>query len=189
MADRWLIPTLTALVGLTGASCLQLVFVPLGPTATALPPRPGQTFFNLGVSATERIQLRPSPGAGPVIELSRTALAVRQPKHLDVAALTATDPSLALQQRRLLQVANGEIALGAIGDQTALQGCRTASGRSVITGQAFRRVPRPSAITAEKVRRLLGLSPISTSTCQLFTLTTAPGPGAEARLKAAWEKI
>ena len=204
MADRWLLRSLGALVVLTAASCLQVAFAPLGPsatlepmqgpiagfTATTQPPWPGRRDHDLAVSATERLELRPSHGGGPAIELNRTALAVRRRRELQVAALTAADPGLALHQRRLLPVANGEVALGTIGDQAALQGCRSWNGRSVVSSRAFLKVPRPPApTTADKFRQLLGLSPNRTYTCELLTLTTAPGPGAEAQLKALWDRI
>lgn len=204
MADRWLRPTLSALVGLTGSACLQAAFFPLGPsatlgpppgpisgtTATPLPPRPGRRERDLALSATERLELRPIDGDGAMVELSRTALAARSPKHLQVAAMTAADPSLALQKRRLIPVASGEIGLGTIAGQVALQGCRTGNSRSVMSAQAAQAVPhRPASTRAEKLSRLLGLTPNSRYDCELFTLTTTPGAGAEARLMAVWDQI
>lgn len=205
MADRWLRPTLSALVGLTGTACLQAAFFPLGPsatlgpppgpisvtTATLLPPRPGRRERDLALSATERLELRPIDGDGAMVELKRTALSARSPKHLQVAAMTAADPSLALQKRRLISVASGEIGMGTIAGQVALQGCRTGNSRSVMSAhRAAQAVThRPASARAEKLSRLLGLSPNSRYDCELITLTTTPGAGAEARLMAVWDQI
>lgn len=204
MADRWLRPTLAALMGLTGASCLQVAFVPLGPTASLgpppgpitgfiaspLPPRPGRNGRDRSVSASERQSLRPADGNGARIELSRTALAVRRPKELQLAALTAADPALALQRRRLLQLGDDQVAIGRLGDQVALQGCLTASGTSGITAAALRTStpPAPKHL-GERLSRLVGLSPNSFYGCTLVSLTTAATPGAEHRLLSLWNLL
>lgn len=204
MADSWLRPALAVLVGFTGLSCLQVAFAPVGPvavlgpgpgpiagyTATHLRPRPGRRNRDWDLSATERLAWRPTDGPGAVIELSRTALATRRRRDLQVAALTASEPALALKQRRLVPVASGEIGLGTIDGQAALQGCRSWNGRSVVRGKAFLKVPNPPATTtAERLSRLLGLTPNSRYSCELLTLSTTPGPGAEERLKAVWDRI
>lgn len=203
MVDPWLRPTLAALVLLTGAACLQVAFAPLGPSAvlgpgpgsvagfsaTPLPPRPGRQSRDLALSATERQSLRPTHGHGAAIELSRTGVSVRKLLQLEVAAVTAGDPALALRQRRLMPVASGEIALGTIGTQLAWQGCRTWRGHSAVRGGAFPKMTNPPVTMAKLVSRLLGESPTSSYTCELLTLTTAKGPGAEARLRAVWDQL
>jgi len=204
MADRYLRPTLVVLVGLTALSCLQVVFAPLGPsaalgpppgpiagyTATPLPPRPGRAGRDWVISPTERQRLQPADGKGATVELSRTALSTRRSKDLQLAAITASDPALALRRRRLLPVADGEIGIGTIGDQTALQGCRSWNDRSVVSNKAYLTVPSPLASDpAEKLRRLLGLAPNSSYTCELLTLTTAPDAGDEERLKVVWDRL
>jgi hypothetical protein len=108
------------------------------------------------------------------MELRLTTLASRHAANLQVAALTASTPSLKLHQRRLL---DDGLAIGRLQDRPAVQTCLIGSGHGVTAAALHGLKPHQAANASLLLQRWLGLDRHAGNTCLLVTVVQDQPPG------------
>ncbi len=210
MQDPMYRSVITALIMITGFSCLQLAFFPRSPAA-AVPqlnlgrmPRtqalllgelPGQESRDWTLSPTRRYSLLSNEGRQPssAVSLSLTGVAARRIEHLQVALVTLGDPSLEMDQRRVYKtIAGDEYAVGTIEGLEALQSCRVSSGRSGVTQQVLASImpqhPFNRLAFVGRLKRLAGLQSSRNYECVLMTLISSD-KGQRDQLVDLWRQV
>lgn len=208
--SRWLWLLLPAPV----LAILNLTLFPRRPQAAPLPPPPqtaGGTWqlveeqsyrrerdLDLSPSRTYMFEV-PNLGERPVadLQLNLTSVAVRTTPAFQVAAITATIPSLQLRDRRLLPNAeDGQLAIGHIAERPTWQTCILPNGRSAVTGDALRiglRAQRElDTTTLAKLSRLLGIRDHPGHKCLLVTISgidSSSTPAVHATLQPFVEEV
>jgi hypothetical protein len=108
------------------------------------------------------------------MELRLTTLASRHAANLQVAALTASTPSLKLHQRRLV---DDGLAIGSLQGRPAVQTCLIGLGHGV-TAVALRDLkPHQTANASLLLQRWIGLDRQNDSSCLLVTIVQGQPAG------------
>lgn len=206
--DRQLRVVLGALCALSAAALFRQVVVPPWPrasmpSASTLPlpagyqpqergQRAGERRPDWARSRTLRIDLVPigaSAGAvpGETLQLDLARLVARRHAGLQVAELTRSDRALSLQDRRLVRGKGGELALGRIDHDPALQACVVPGGQTGITAHTLGQISGPPPRDAlDKLQRLLGLRPHRSYECVLVSLRGTSKLAGHGRLLEVW---
>lgn len=214
--QRLITAGLALAASLAAIACVQVLVWPRRPEAprplAAIPgwspigERPGRSDATTSLSAT--LRFRPTDPAFAGVELSLTTLAQTSDEGIEVAALTADQPTLSLGGRRLLRLDAKDqrpgpgvpsplpkgpggrrlhqVALGQLQGQTALQTCLTARGYG-ITRNATQILLFSSATTLQqRWQYLLRSWPPEPHTCLLASLKGDVPP---ATLLTAWQRL
>lgn len=186
--SRWLALLLLA----PTLAILNLLIFPKRPLASPLPsppPTAGGTWQLLEEQPSRRdrdLDLSPSRtyvlkgahlGQAPIsgLQLNLTSLAVRSTPRFQVATVTATIPSLKLNNRRLIPIAeDGQLAIGLSADHPAWQTCLLPNGIPAVTGSALRRFRLAKGqldnTVPAKVSRWIGIQDQPGHQCLLVTI-------------------
>lgn len=210
MQDPMYRSVITALITITGISCLQVAFIPRLPAA-ALPEvyldemvpsqarlleeLPGQRSQNWALSPTRRYSFRSIEDRqdSSAVSIALTGLKARRIEHLQLALVTRGDPSLEMDQRMVYKTTDGdEYAVGTIGGLDALQSCKFPNGHSGVTQQVLAHLmphkPLDSLDLTGHVRRIAGLQSNRSYECVLMTLISSE-KGQRDQLVDLWRKV
>ena len=201
MPEFWLRLGLAGAAIMASAGTLQVLIWPARPQAE-LPP-----LGSLGLQPSGRLPAGRNddasrsataafavPAAAAPLELQLTSLAAKATELRAVDGMTAGEPRLSLSRRRRLHdpQAGGrlsaELALGRLGDRTALQTCLLPGGYGYSLIDLNRLVVAlPPPDWRDRLRQLQGERPARNQPCLLVTLS---GQGAgDAELLAAWQRL
>jgi len=204
MPELWLRLGLAGAAIMASASTLQVLIWPARPQAD-LPPlgnlglqpsgrRPAGRNDDASRSATAVFAVPAVPAGAPPLELQLTSLAATATELREVNGMTAGDPRLSLSHRRRLHdpQAGGrlsaELALGRLGERTALQTCLLPGGYGYSLIDLNRLVVAlPPPDWQARWRQVQGERPARNQPCLLVTLS-GQGVG-DAELLGAWQRL